>query len=322
MRAGALPGAALTAPVWQSIVPQLVPRQDLSPAVAANSVGVNVSRAVGPALGGMMAARIGIAAPFWFNAISNLAVLGALLWWHPPKKGARLPVERFGGSSRCLLFVRKRLLGTPSTRRAYSDCWWPRSVWLPPRGHRCRRGGRRFGIALVESETWTRPACGSWNVRHRLGDGPVRVCPQCANGVGRKRCCGSILDSSLGKPQRVRPGRAARLGSRPWTCDLCHRVLRLPDLGKCDLGPSGRNDWPARSAYYRGAWSSRGNSRDLALEATDRCRARPHAVDALARPYRCFRHRARTRTDTGDDRVPDRSERSRAVPCGAREARP
>src|SRR5258708_6105400 len=93
-------GAALTAPVWQSIVPQLVPRQDLSPAVAANSVGVNVSRAVGPALGGVMVARMGIAAPFWFNAVSNLAVVGALLWWHPPENGTRLPVERFGSAIR------------------------------------------------------------------------------------------------------------------------------------------------------------------------------------------------------------------------------
>jgi predicted MFS family arabinose efflux permease len=93
-------GGALTAPIWQSIVPQLVPREDLSPAVAANSVGVNVSRAVGPALGGVMVARIGIAAPFWFNAVSNLAVVGALLWWHPPEKGARLPVERFGSAIR------------------------------------------------------------------------------------------------------------------------------------------------------------------------------------------------------------------------------
>jgi MFS family permease len=45
-------GGALTAPAWQSIVPQLVPKQDLHPAVAANSVGINVSRALGPALGG------------------------------------------------------------------------------------------------------------------------------------------------------------------------------------------------------------------------------------------------------------------------------
>jgi len=52
-------GGALTAPAWQSIVPQLVPKQDLHSAIAANSVGVNISRAVGPALGGVMAAAMG-----------------------------------------------------------------------------------------------------------------------------------------------------------------------------------------------------------------------------------------------------------------------
>lgn len=94
-------GSALTAPAWQAIVPQLVPRQDLHSAIAANGVGVNVSRAVGPALGGVVAARFGIAAPFWFNAISNLGVIGALLWWRPPQTGAKhLPVERFGSALR------------------------------------------------------------------------------------------------------------------------------------------------------------------------------------------------------------------------------
>jgi len=94
-------GSALTAPAWQSIVPQLVPKQDLHPAVAANSVGVNVSRAVGPALGGVIVAKLGIAAPFWLDAISNLGIIGALLWWRPPQKGARhLPVERFSSAIR------------------------------------------------------------------------------------------------------------------------------------------------------------------------------------------------------------------------------
>jgi predicted MFS family arabinose efflux permease len=94
-------GGALTAPAWQSIVPQLVPKQDLHPAVAANSVGVNVSRAVGPALGGVMVAKLGIAAPFWLNAVSNLGIIAALLWWHPPHKGTRhLPVERFNSAIR------------------------------------------------------------------------------------------------------------------------------------------------------------------------------------------------------------------------------
>lgn len=92
---------ALTVPAWQTIVPQLVPKQDLHPAIAANSAGVNVSRAVGPALGGVIVGSFGIAAPFWINAISNLGIVGALLWWHLPRKGARqLPVERFGSAVR------------------------------------------------------------------------------------------------------------------------------------------------------------------------------------------------------------------------------
>ena len=92
---------ALTAPAWQSIVPQLVPRQDLASAVAANSVGINVSRAIGPALGGVIIGLLGIAAPFWINAASNLAVIWALLWWSAPAAGpGRLPAERFSSALR------------------------------------------------------------------------------------------------------------------------------------------------------------------------------------------------------------------------------
>ena len=50
---------ALTVPAWQAVVPLLVPKQDLSPAIAANSVGVNISRALGPALGGAIIAWLG-----------------------------------------------------------------------------------------------------------------------------------------------------------------------------------------------------------------------------------------------------------------------
>ncbi|WP_457795953.1 MFS transporter [Methylocystis sp. S23] len=88
-------GAALMAPAWQSIVPQLVPRNDLPSAVAANGVGVNISRAIGPALGGLIIGAFGIAAPFWINALSNFAVIGALLWWRPPSRiDHALPAER------------------------------------------------------------------------------------------------------------------------------------------------------------------------------------------------------------------------------------
>jgi MFS family permease len=93
-------GAALMAPPWQAVVPQLVPKHDLAAAVAANSIGFNVSRAVGPALGGATIATLGIAAPFWVNAVSNLAVVGALIWWQSPRQNARaFPAERLSNAA-------------------------------------------------------------------------------------------------------------------------------------------------------------------------------------------------------------------------------
>jgi MFS family permease/quinol monooxygenase YgiN len=92
---------ALTVPAWQAVVPLLVPKDDLPAAIAANSVGVNISRALGPALGGVTIAGLGIAAPFWINAISNLGVVGALLWWRESKRASTLlPAERFGQAMR------------------------------------------------------------------------------------------------------------------------------------------------------------------------------------------------------------------------------
>ena len=94
-------GSAMTAPAWQSVVAQLVPKPDLPSAVAANSVGINVSRAVGPALGGVIVGSLGIAAPFWLDAFSNIGVIAALIWWRVPKKsGSSLPPESFGRAIR------------------------------------------------------------------------------------------------------------------------------------------------------------------------------------------------------------------------------
>ena len=88
---------ALTVPAWQAVVPQLVAKNDLPPAIAANSVGVNISRALGPALGGVTISAYGIVAPFWASAAANLAIVGSLLWWRPPRgRGTLLPAERFG----------------------------------------------------------------------------------------------------------------------------------------------------------------------------------------------------------------------------------
>ena len=94
-------GAALAAPAWQWIVPRLVPHEDLAAAVTINSVGFNISRAIGPALGGVIAAAFGQAAPFWVNAFSNVGSIAALGLSRPrPVRASALPAERFFGAIR------------------------------------------------------------------------------------------------------------------------------------------------------------------------------------------------------------------------------
>ena len=80
-------GAAFMAPAWQAIVPMLVPRSDLRAAIGLNSMGINVSRAIGPAVAGILIASVGLAAPFALNAASHLVIVAALLLWQPQASG-------------------------------------------------------------------------------------------------------------------------------------------------------------------------------------------------------------------------------------------
>jgi MFS family permease len=90
---------ALTSPAWQAVVPSLVPRDELPSAIAANSVGFNLSRAVGPALAGAIIGPLGIAAPFVINAVSNFGVIGVLIGWREPKPAEEtMPPERFSSA--------------------------------------------------------------------------------------------------------------------------------------------------------------------------------------------------------------------------------
>ncbi|MDT1060415.1 MFS transporter [Paracoccus sp. CPCC 101403] len=76
-------GQALYNPPWQASMGDLVPREDLPAAVTLNSVGFNMMRSVGPAVGGIITAAFGAAAAFAVNAASYIPLLGALLRWHP-----------------------------------------------------------------------------------------------------------------------------------------------------------------------------------------------------------------------------------------------
>lgn len=80
---------AVLTPVLQSLTVLLVPRPHLRAAIALNSMGFNVSRAIGPALGGLLLATVGVEFNFYADALSYLAVIAAFWWW----KGASAPAS-------------------------------------------------------------------------------------------------------------------------------------------------------------------------------------------------------------------------------------
>ncbi|MGH7908046.1 MAG: MFS transporter [Candidatus Binataceae bacterium] len=93
-------GAAMNAPAWQAIVPELAPREELGSALALSGINFNFARALGPALGGFVVSLGGAGANFILNAASFLAVIVVLYAWRRPKRESVLPAERVIGAMR------------------------------------------------------------------------------------------------------------------------------------------------------------------------------------------------------------------------------
>jgi len=88
-------GAAMSSPPFQAIVPDLVSKEELGPAIALNSLGINISRAIGPALGGLILSFAGPWMVFLLNALSVLGVFLVLYVWQAQPSVQRLPPEHF-----------------------------------------------------------------------------------------------------------------------------------------------------------------------------------------------------------------------------------
>ena len=93
-------GAALMGPAWQAIVPELVPAKDMRPAVALNSLGINIARSIGPAAGGILLSVAGAAVTYGADVASYVVVIAALLWWKRPAAADDQLSESFGGAFR------------------------------------------------------------------------------------------------------------------------------------------------------------------------------------------------------------------------------
>ena len=87
-------GAALHGPSWQASVGEQVPREDIPAAVALNSLGFNLARAVGPAIGGVIVATSGATTAFVINACTYVGIIVVLLRWKRERPVSPLPPER------------------------------------------------------------------------------------------------------------------------------------------------------------------------------------------------------------------------------------
>ena len=99
---------ALAAPGWLMITPMLVAKEDLDSAIAINNTSFNISRAIGPAFGGLAIAAFSIDFPYWCYCAGNLALLAAIWWWRTPRRCQEtLPAERLTSAVRTgLRYVR------------------------------------------------------------------------------------------------------------------------------------------------------------------------------------------------------------------------
>jgi MFS family permease len=88
-------GAAMMMPAWAAIVPDLVRPDELQSAVALNSIAINASRAIGPAIAGLLVAAVGPWLVFMLNALSYFGILAVLVRWKREHRKSALPAERF-----------------------------------------------------------------------------------------------------------------------------------------------------------------------------------------------------------------------------------
>ncbi|MGA8014864.1 MAG: MFS transporter [Candidatus Dormiibacterota bacterium] len=78
-------GSVMSLPAYQSLIPELVPRAQITAATTLSSVSVNLARAVGPAVAGVLIARSGVPVVFGLDTGTFLVFGLVAALWHPPE---------------------------------------------------------------------------------------------------------------------------------------------------------------------------------------------------------------------------------------------
>ena len=144
-------GDALESPTWRAIFPELVPKEQLSPALTLNGIEFNLARAVGPALAGIIIAVAGVSTAFLLNVFSFFGVIVVIARWKRDVPKSKLPVETFtGATSAAIRYVRYspgigRLLLRSAFVIFFSSAFW---ALLPAVARNVSHSSLGYGLLL------------------------------------------------------------------------------------------------------------------------------------------------------------------------------
>jgi MFS family permease len=145
-------GSAVLRPSWQAVQPELVERDEIPQAAALNGVSMNMARAVGPAIGGVVVAVTNAGAVFIANAVSFVGVMGVLAWWKRPPQESALGAEHVTHAMRAgVRYVRHSPRLRSVLTRTLSFCLFSSALWalLPVVAHsRLGLGSGGYGLLL------------------------------------------------------------------------------------------------------------------------------------------------------------------------------
>ncbi len=223
---------SLNTPAWLSILPLLVPKPAIPGAIAAHGVGYNISRTLGPALGGLIIVKFGVAAPFLIFVAANLGVIAALTWWRAPvTRRATLPAERLSSALRTgLRHAANNRLFWATLVRTLAIYPFTAAYMGPPAvdrpADRRRRATLRSpaqrdqhrGDPWIAQTSEVAPAHGrrlarrSWNDPDRARTHAIRLCARAHPRPLRLPAGRDRVGQQPHMPLHLRPERACRIG--------------------------------------------------------------------------------------------------------------
>jgi len=93
-------GQAMSMPPWQALIPDVVPSREVHAAAALAAVSMNLARAVGPGLAGLLIAQVDVWLVFAINTSTYAVLAVVVVRWGPASHLSGDVPERFGAALR------------------------------------------------------------------------------------------------------------------------------------------------------------------------------------------------------------------------------